>query len=121
METSAQLFDAIMMICFGAAWPVAIIKTVRTKRVIGKSVFFLFLVATGYLSGITYKFLEAGAPDGQLSWVVALYTLNFTMVTIEICLWFRYREGRQANGRRTGQALEVEVEPPAVEVHRQKP
>ena len=56
---SAQLFEALMMICFGVSWPVAIYKTVRTKRTEGKSFLFLLLILAGYLAGIAAKFVIA--------------------------------------------------------------
>ncbi len=116
MDQYAVFFDAVMMLCFGAAWPVAIVKTLRTKRVVGKSVIFLFLVTTGYISGIVYKFLQASTPGGTLSWVVILYSLNATMVSIEIFLWFRYRD-RSGQG---GDAVQLEVDSPAVEARRRQ-
>ena len=39
-----DIFEAIMMVCFGASWPVSIWKTVKVKNPIGKSVIFLWLV-----------------------------------------------------------------------------
>lgn len=119
----AVFFDALMMICFGAAWPVAIFKTVRTKRVVGKSLLFLFFVLIGYLSGIAYKFLQASAPGASLSWVVLLYSLNASMVTIEIFLWFHYRDrpARSGQAKNAGDAVQLEIDSPAVEArkHRQ--
>lgn len=113
MELS-QIFDAIMMICFGAAWPVAIMKTLRTKRVTGKSLFFLFFVFIGYSAGIVYKFLEAGRPDTTISPVVFLYILNLSMVTVEILLWFRYRH-HDGNG---SPAVQLDMESPSVEARK---
>lgn len=67
-----DIFEAIMMVCFGASWPVSIWKTVKVKNPIGKSVIFLWLVEIGYISGIIYKLAH---PD----WVIALYCLNAAM------------------------------------------
>ena len=41
-----------MLFCFGFSWPFAIAKTVRAKRVDGKSPMFEVIVIVGYLFGI---------------------------------------------------------------------
>jgi hypothetical protein len=85
----ASLCEALMLLCFGAAWPSAIAKTLRVKRVEGKSILFLWLVLTGYAAGLTAKLLA------DFDWVVALYALNFCLVGTEILLYYRYRPGPQ--------------------------
>ncbi|MBP7052959.1 MAG: hypothetical protein KBE65_18290 [Phycisphaerae bacterium] len=84
MQFLAPYFEAMMMICFGVSWPVAIAKTLRTRNVAGMSLFFLVVVEMGYLAGILSKLL------GRLDWVVALYVLNFIFVGTEIALYLRY-------------------------------
>lgn len=86
-----NLFEAIMMLCFGASWPVSIWKTVKVKNPIGKSVIFLWLVEIGYLSGIIYKLSR---PD----WVIALYCLNALMVGTDLFLVVRYSKMRRRQG-----------------------
>ena len=84
MQFLAPWFEAMMMICFGVSWPVAIAKTLRTRSVAGMSLFFLVVVEMGYSAGILSKLL------GRLDWVVALYFVNFLFVGFEIILYFRY-------------------------------
>ena len=55
---SMSIFEAIMLICFGASWPFAVLKTYRTKAVKGKSRLFLILVILGYISGMINKILN---------------------------------------------------------------
>jgi len=74
-----------MLVCFGLAWPLSIYKSLTSKQTKGKSVFFLFVVMIGYLSGITHKLLY------NSDWVVFLYMLNFMMVTTDAILFFRNR------------------------------
>lgn len=85
MASSLSIFEAIMLLCFGLSWPVSIAKTLRTKRVEGKSPLFMILILVGYLSGILHKLLFS------LNWVLALYALNFTFVAIDLVLYYRYR------------------------------
>jgi|GEM_PF-227868 len=52
-----SFFEAVMLICFGLAWPLNIIKSLRTKSTQGKSVLFLIVILIGYVAGITHKLL----------------------------------------------------------------
>lgn len=80
-----SIFEAGMMICFGAAWPVNILKSIRSKSTKGKSLMFLFIVNVGYISGMIHKILYS--PDI----VLALYILNFAMVSVDIALYYKNR------------------------------
>lgn len=107
---SAHALEAIMLICFGCSWPVAIAKTLRVRKVHGKSIGFLVLVFIGYWSGVASKFIAA---EGDWpGWVTALYALNATMVGTEIVLYAIFRE------RADRPALDIEPETPAADVHR---
>lgn len=90
----SQCFEATMLICFGVSWPAAILKTLRTKRVEGVSVFFLSLVLIGYVAGIAAKVVKAQAAGTWPEWVTALYALNAVLVGTEIVLYARYRTGK---------------------------
>jgi hypothetical protein len=79
-----SFFEAAMLICFGASWPLSIAKALRTRQVAGKSRAFLLVVFAGYLCGITHKLLYS------LDWVVSLYILNALMVLIDFTLYVRF-------------------------------
>lgn len=83
-----EIFEAVMLLCFGASWPVSIWKTIQVKNPIGKSILFLWLVEIGYLSGIAYKLSNP-------NWVIALYCLNALMVAIDIVLVMKYTAMRR--------------------------
>ncbi len=78
-----HIFEIIMLLCFGAAWPVSIAKSLKTRSNGGKSLIFLLVIIVGYAAGITNKLLYK--PD----FVVWLYALNVTMVAIDAGLWIR--------------------------------
>lgn len=78
-----SFFEVLMLLCFGAAWPFSIYKSLKSKSNNGKSIVFLFVVMIGYLSGILHKMFYSYDP------VIYLYTLNFIMVGIDTILWFR--------------------------------
>lgn len=78
-----SIFEAIMLICFGAAWPVSIIKSYKSRVNSGKSVIFLFVIVLGYISGIIHKLIY------NYDAVIFLYILNIIMVSIDISLYYR--------------------------------
>jgi hypothetical protein len=79
-----NIFEAIMLICFGVSWPISILKTVRTRVVAGKSPLFMGIVALGYVSGIIHKYVYS------MDWVMGLYIANLLMVIFDFCLYFHY-------------------------------
>lgn len=80
-----SIFEAGMLLCFGAAWPVSIIKALKTKSTNGKSVVFLFIVLFGYISGILHKLIFS------LDIVIVFYIINLIMVSIDTALYFYHR------------------------------
>ncbi len=78
-----SLFEIIMLICFGLAWPFSIYRSWKSRSVAGKSIIFLFALFVGYISGILHKVFYAPDP------VIFFYALNGTMVLIDIGLYFR--------------------------------
>lgn len=80
-----SIFEAVMLICFGMAWPFSIYKSWRTREVGSKSLIFLLALLVGYVAGILHKvfFLMDG--------VIVLYIINGTMVSIDIALYLRNR------------------------------
>ena len=80
-----SIFEAGMMVCFGASWPIAAYKTFKAKSVDGKSLRFSFLILLGYVFGIIHKVLYS--PD----LVIILYILNMLILLIEIGLHIKYK------------------------------
>jgi len=80
-----SIFEIAMLVCFGAAWPVSIYKSIRTRAVAGKSLPFLVIVFVGYIAGVLNKLLI------HYDLVIFLYMLNAVMVGIDIALYLRNR------------------------------
>jgi len=80
-----NIFEIGMLVCFGAAWPTSILKTLKSKTVAGKSIVFVIIVEIGYISGICYKL------TGDRDNVIFLYCLNALMVLLDIILYMKYR------------------------------
>ncbi len=88
---SMSIYEAGMLICFGASWPFAVRKTFITKSVKGKSKFFLFLIILGYVFGIVHKVMNS------LDIVIWLYVINLLLVSADLFLCFRYSKGLVIN------------------------
>jgi hypothetical protein len=86
------IFEIIMLICFGMAWPASIYRSYVSRATAGKSLLFLVIVAIGYIAGILHK------QCNDTDFVIYLYMLNGTMVFADILLYGRNRriEKRQA-------------------------
>jgi len=78
-----SIFEAIMLICFGMAWPVSIYKSWTSRTSAGKSVIFLYIVLIGYAAGITHKVLYSR------DWIIVLYAINGLMVFVDVLLYYR--------------------------------
>ncbi len=78
-----NIFEIIMLVCFGAAWPFSIYKSYRSKAIDGKSVSFLWVILVGYSSGFVHKIVYNRDP------VIYLYVLNGSMVFADIILYYR--------------------------------
>ena len=78
-----SIFEIIMLICFGVAWPFSIYKSYKSCKNSGKSVVFLYAVVIGYIAGILHKLIY------DYDVVIFLYILNSLMVTVDILLYYR--------------------------------
>lgn len=87
----AELLEIIMVVSFGASWPLNVIKSYKARTTEGKSLPFLCFIFFGYLAGIFSKFLnEAYMNDFSCNWyVLVFYVLNLIMVGIDLCLYIR--------------------------------
>lgn len=80
-----SIFEVIMLVCFGLAWPFSIYKSIKTREVGSKSLVFLIALLVGYIAGILHKIFYD--PDA----VVYLYALNGVMVAVDMVLYLRNR------------------------------
>lgn len=80
----AQVFETIMLICFGLSWPFNITKSWKSKTAKGKSLQFEICIVIGYLFGILGKYIS-----GNVTYVLAVYVLDVLMVLTDIVLTLR--------------------------------
>ena len=80
-----SIFEILMLVCFGAAWPFSIYKSATAREVGSKSLLFLLVIFVGYVAGILHKVTTR--PD----YVIALYALNGVMVLTDFAFTVRNR------------------------------
>ena len=87
----AELLEIIMIVSFGASWPLNVIKSYKARTTKGKSLGFLCLILFGYIAGITSKLVnQAYMANFAAKWyVLFFYVLNFIMVFTDLMIYIR--------------------------------
>lgn len=87
----AEILEVIMIVSFGASWPLNVIKSYKARTTKGKSLGFLCLILFGYVAGIASKFLnEAYMASFASKWyVLFFYVLNFITVSADLAMYIR--------------------------------
>jgi len=97
-----ELLEIIMIVSFGASWPMNVMKSWKARTTKGKSLAFLCLILFGYVAGILSKLLNPVymAAFASKWYVLVFYVLNFVMVAADTCIYYRnYRLDKKASGR----------------------
>ncbi len=88
-----DLLEALTIFCFGLSWPISIRKSYIARTAKGKSLFFEVFLLLGYICGIIRKTIQTLDPSVSHDFLFVLsfffYVLNFVMISIDICLYFR--------------------------------
>ena len=87
----SELFEIIMIVSFGASWPLNVMKSYRARTTKGKSLWFLLLILFGYVAGIISKLInESYMSQFSEKWyVLVFYVINFIMVSVDLGLYVR--------------------------------
>ena len=87
----AEILEVVMIVSFGASWPMNVIKSYRSRTAKGKSPAFLLLIFFGYVAGIVSKLINENymAQIGVKWYVLFFYVLNLVMVGADLILYFR--------------------------------
>lgn len=78
-----QIFEFIMLVCFGLSWPISVYKSIKSRSTQGKSVVFIVAIIIGYVSGIIGKIV-----NNQLTYVLIIYCFNLVVVSVDLVLFF---------------------------------
>jgi hypothetical protein len=81
-----SVFEILMLICFGFAWPTSIYKSLKSKSIEGKSILFLYIILLGYLMGMGHKIFF------NFDFVIILYGINFLMVFADLLIYYNNKK-----------------------------
>lgn len=89
----AEILEVVMIVSFGASWPLNVLKSYKARTTKGKSLGFLLLIFFGYVAGITSKLVNDAymASISQKWYVLFFYVLNFIMVGADLLIYVRNR------------------------------
>jgi NADH:ubiquinone oxidoreductase subunit 4 (subunit M) len=79
-----SVFEVLMLVCFGASWPVAVVRAWKARTARGASLTSALLILAGYAMGIINKFV-----NNQTNYVLYFYFFNFSVVAIYSIILFR--------------------------------
>ena len=76
----SQILEVVMIVSFGASWPLNVMKSYRARTTKGKSLPFLCLILFGYVAGIISKLVNETymAAFASKWYVLFFYFLNFS-------------------------------------------
>ena len=77
----AEILEIVMIVSFGASWPMNVVKSYKARTAKGKSLAFLCLILFGYVAGITGKFLN---PDYMAAFAEKWYVLVVYFKSLKI-------------------------------------
>ena len=81
----AEILEIVMIVSFGASWPLNVMKSYRARTTKGKSLAFLLLIFFGYIAGIVAKLTA----DTFKWYVLFFYVLNLVMVSADLVMYVR--------------------------------
>ena len=86
-----DIFELVMLVCFGLSWPISVWKSIQSRSTKGKSVVFIIAIIIGYVSGIAGKIIS-----NQVNYVLIAYCFNLVVVSIDLCMYFvnKHNENR---------------------------
>lgn len=85
-----QIFETMMLICFGISWPISVYKSITSKSTKGKSVIFTVAILIGYICGILGKIMS-----GNVNYVLCFYVINFLVVCADFVIFFINRKNER--------------------------
>lgn len=90
----SELLEIVMIVSFGASWPMNVIKSYKARTTKGKSLAFLCLIFFGYIAGIASKLVNEAymAAFAQKWYVLVFYCLNLIMVGLDLILYARNKK-----------------------------
>ena len=90
----SEILEIIMIVSFGASWPINLRKNIKSRSTKGISLWFYLLIFFGYIAGIISKFLnETYMNSFSTKWyVLVFYFINLIIVGLNIIVYFRNKK-----------------------------
>lgn len=90
----SEILEIIMIVSFGASWPLNVMKSYKARTAKGMSLSFLCLIFFGYIAGICSKLTNTAymANFSSKWYVLFFYCLNLVMVGLNLILYFRNKK-----------------------------
>lgn len=90
----SEILETIMIVSFGASWPMNLLNSYKARTAKGKSLGFLCLVEFGYMVGAVSKLTDAAymAQFSSKWYVLFFYVLNLLMVGTDLILYARNKK-----------------------------
>ena len=88
-----EVFESVMLICFGLSWPMSVVKNIKAHTAKSMSLPFILLIITGYISGMAAKIIT-----GHINYVLLVYLFNLVMVLLNLILYFCNRRSDRLHG-----------------------
>ncbi len=82
----SEILETVMLVCFGASWPISVMKNYKAGTAKSMSLGFTVLIICGYIAGITAKIA-----NGNINYVLVAYVLNLVFVSINLLVYFKNR------------------------------
>lgn len=81
----SEIFEILMIVSFGASWPLNLMKAYRSRTAKGTSLPFLLLIFFGYICGIIAKL----SAESYKWYVLFFYVLNLIMLALNLLVYWR--------------------------------
>ena len=95
----SEILEIIMILSFGASWPLNVMKSYKARTTKGKSLSFLCLIFFGYIAGIASKLTNEAYMSAFFEkwYVLIFYCINLVMVGADLVIYARnYRLDKAA-------------------------
>lgn len=79
----AEIFETVMLACFGFSWPMSVYKNIKSKTAKSMSFGFIVMITVGYIAGIVAKITE-----NRINYVLIIYIINLIMVGANLIVYF---------------------------------
>lgn len=81
----SEICEIMMVVSFGASWPLNLLKSYRARTAKGTSLPFLLLIFFGYICGIISKLTA----ESYKWYVLFFYVLNLIMLGANLLVYWR--------------------------------